>query len=498
MATKVTSHVIADNAVTDAKLHSDFTATTQSASDNSTNVATTAYVTTAIANLSDSAPSTLNTLNELAAALGDDANYATTTTNAIAAKAPLASPTLTGTPKINVGTNKNIIFSGGIGEIGSVPGFQGINDAGSANTDIGMRGNSIRFATGSDERMRIDANGNVGIGETNPDASLHIKSNTPIISFDESDASQEYRIGSFGGAFAVYDSTDSAYRIIVDGSGNVGINETSPTSYANSQATLVIKDSTGPAISWNDTGQTRNWYAIAQGSGLHFNYADGGGSGGASNVTSALILDNSGKVGIGTDNPSSNLHVETSGNANIRIQAGTNSSASLRLRNDAIDWDVNCQTNDNFAIYNQTSSAERLVIKAANGGIQQQSYASSSNRKEEVFHTKTVGTSWTNFFSVDIASAHRAVFFEIITFGADWSGHSAARSYYKGFVSGTTSYSGDGEIENSGTYGSGSHIDWNYTRSGSTVTFQSKLYSGSVGLEAYIRVIGTFGNITLL
>ena len=328
MATKVTSHVIADNAVTDAKLHSDFTATTQSASDNSTNVATTAYVTTAIANLSDSAPSTLNTLNELAAALGDDANYATTTTNAIAAKAPLASPTLTGTPKINVGTNKNIIFSGGIGEIGSVPGFQGINDAGSANTDIGMRGNSIRFATGSDERMRIDANGNVGIGETNPDASLHIKSNTPIISFDESDASQEYRIGSFGGAFAVYDSTDSAYRIIVDGSGNVGINETSPTSYANSQATLVIKDSTGPAISWNDTGQTRNWYAIAQGSGLHFNYADGGGSGGASNVTSALILDNSGKVGIGTDNPSSNLHVETSGNANIRIQAGTNSSAS--------------------------------------------------------------------------------------------------------------------------------------------------------------------------
>ena len=39
-------------------------ATTQSASDNSTNVATTAYVTTAISNLVDSSPSTLNTLNE--------------------------------------------------------------------------------------------------------------------------------------------------------------------------------------------------------------------------------------------------------------------------------------------------------------------------------------------------------------------------------------------------------------------------------------------------
>ena len=46
--------------------------------------------------MSDSAPATLNTLNELAEALGDDANYATTTTNAIAAKLPLAGGTLTG------------------------------------------------------------------------------------------------------------------------------------------------------------------------------------------------------------------------------------------------------------------------------------------------------------------------------------------------------------------------------------------------------------------
>ena len=72
------------------------TATTQSASDNSTNVATTAYVTTAIANLADSAPSTLNTLNELAAALGDDANFSTTVTNSIATKLPLAGGALTG------------------------------------------------------------------------------------------------------------------------------------------------------------------------------------------------------------------------------------------------------------------------------------------------------------------------------------------------------------------------------------------------------------------
>ena len=73
------------------------TTTTQSAGDDSTKIATTAYVETAVSNLVDSAPGTLNTLNELAEALGDDASFSTTVTNSIATKAPLASPTFTGT-----------------------------------------------------------------------------------------------------------------------------------------------------------------------------------------------------------------------------------------------------------------------------------------------------------------------------------------------------------------------------------------------------------------
>ena len=49
-----------------------------------------------LAALVDSSPAALNTLNELAAALGDDANFSTTVNNSIALKAPLASPTFTG------------------------------------------------------------------------------------------------------------------------------------------------------------------------------------------------------------------------------------------------------------------------------------------------------------------------------------------------------------------------------------------------------------------
>lgn len=74
------------------------TAPTPTAGNNSTLLATTAFVQAAIAALVNASPAALDTLNELAAALGNDANFSTTMTNALAAKAPLASPALTGTP----------------------------------------------------------------------------------------------------------------------------------------------------------------------------------------------------------------------------------------------------------------------------------------------------------------------------------------------------------------------------------------------------------------
>jgi hypothetical protein len=75
---------------------------------NTTDAANTAYVdaaiTTAITNVINSAPGALDTLDELAAALGDDANFASTVTTSIATKLPLAGGTMTGA--IAMGTNK--------------------------------------------------------------------------------------------------------------------------------------------------------------------------------------------------------------------------------------------------------------------------------------------------------------------------------------------------------------------------------------------------------
>lgn len=59
--------------------------------------ATTNYVDSAIAGLINSAPGALDTLNELATALGNDASFSTTITNSLSLKAPLSNPTFTGT-----------------------------------------------------------------------------------------------------------------------------------------------------------------------------------------------------------------------------------------------------------------------------------------------------------------------------------------------------------------------------------------------------------------
>jgi len=87
------------------------TAPTASAGTNTTQLATTQYVRTEVANLVNSAPGALDTLDELAAALGDDASFAATVTTSIGLKAPLESPAFTGTV---TGITKTMIGLGNV------------------------------------------------------------------------------------------------------------------------------------------------------------------------------------------------------------------------------------------------------------------------------------------------------------------------------------------------------------------------------------------------
>lgn len=93
------------------------TAPTPSTADNSTKLATTAFVKTVVNALIDAAPGALDTLNELAAALGDDPNFAATVTASLAGKQPLSSnlTVLSGTAPGTAGLS--VLGSSLVGEV---------------------------------------------------------------------------------------------------------------------------------------------------------------------------------------------------------------------------------------------------------------------------------------------------------------------------------------------------------------------------------------------
>ncbi len=158
------------------------TATTQSAGNNSTKIATTAYADTAVSNLVDSAPGALNTLNELAAALGDDANFSTTVTNNLATKAPLASPTFTGTVTAGV-TNLS--------------------------------------------------------GELRANSNIKITNAGPKISLIDSNNDDDFEIKNNDGVFTVRDATNSADRLTINSSGNMSVGGTITSTFSGSGASLT-------------------------------------------------------------------------------------------------------------------------------------------------------------------------------------------------------------------------------------------------------------------
>jgi hypothetical protein len=101
----------------------------------------TGYADTAVANLVDTAPATLDTLNELAAALGDDPNFATTVTNSIADKLPLAGGTVTG--------NVDVVSLGITG--GTLP------------WTAVATGDTLIFAYNGSNKMKLDGSGNITV-----------------------------------------------------------------------------------------------------------------------------------------------------------------------------------------------------------------------------------------------------------------------------------------------------------------------------------------------
>tara|TARA_Y100001972_G_scaffold124932_1_gene175161 strand:- start:5633 stop:7903 length:2271 start_codon:yes stop_codon:yes gene_type:complete len=190
-------------------------------------------------NIVDSAPGALDTLNELAAAIGDDANFSATVTNSIATKLPLAGGTLTGTLTINTSGS-------GVPAINfnhtnaNADNFQiTAGTPGTANS-----GFTIRDIDESANRLVINTDGNVGVGTDTPDQKMHLftDSGTTLYKAEVNanstvgleikktgSTTQSWRIvdgETVNGALQFYDVTDSRVAMQIDGAGRLLVGKT--------------------------------------------------------------------------------------------------------------------------------------------------------------------------------------------------------------------------------------------------------------------------------
>ena len=249
-----------------------------------------------VALIVDAAPGTLNTLNELAAALGDDANFSTTVTNSIATKLPLAGGTITGNLTVdgdvtffkNTGGSSTYDFvSDHYTEIALTADYDG-SHGGPHITSLIANGStgSLAMRTNNVNRLQVAQNGDVnfyddtganakffwdasaeslGIGTTTPTRLLEVyhtsssmtaqfKSGSGDDAFicfaNNTSTADGVRVGSKGNDLVL--STYFTPRVTVKFHGNVGIGTDAPATALHVRGTASTVGATRSVVTLTD------------------------------------------------------------------------------------------------------------------------------------------------------------------------------------------------------------------------------------------------------
>ena len=206
-----------------------------------------------VAAITDSAPVTLDTLNELAAALGDDPNFATTTATSLGLKAPLASPSFTGNVAIGgtTITDSNLLnLQGSSASVNIGVVFNDTNTSKIFGIQNGSSALKVFDYSASAERMRIDSSGTIiGTGTYSAGSSIKIfeaqRSGGAVAgdwSYD--DATTDMSLGtSTSHKFSL--KTGNTRALTIDSSQNVGIGVSSLQPWARLQVAGTAGAQTG-------------------------------------------------------------------------------------------------------------------------------------------------------------------------------------------------------------------------------------------------------------
>ena len=394
--TKVTGDLIASGTITADNLVSGTLDTLLNSYLTTNTYATQGYVTTAVNNLIAAAPASLDTLNELAAALNDDANFATTVTNSLATKLNLSGGTMTGA----------LITTSPLTIQDSTPYIQWKNASG---TRLGyIQHNETDLVMSADTGyIGLDANTNV-FGNIKSEAN----EGKLILNSTAANGKQYEFISIDTGNFGLYDGT--AYRLWINGNGNIGVRSTNPGSEISSNATVLqIDDSNVASLALNHSSSGKYEVAVT---GLGLDIRKDG--------SNKMLINTSGNVGIGTTSPSTKLHIAGTGNSSRVVTLGTsgNSYAALDFYTDSI------------------SAGNMYFIAYGSANAQDGSFAIKNNSS----HTTANGTSGDIWFASGGSSTEKLRILAEggITFNGDTAAANALDDYEEGSFTPTLNNAG--------------------------------------------------------
>ena len=324
----VTTIKISDANITHAKLHTSMdltgktvTVATAAGSTNTTAAASTAFVQQELTTLIGGAPSTLNDLNELAAAINDDANYNSTLTTALATKLPLAGGTMTGALDVGgtITGDDGLSIQGGTGnaylQVGSDTGSWTWKNYRSTHKL------ALEDSDGTGEVLNFDTSGNATFAGTISSGDVNITSTAPTIFFTDSDGTnQNTTVKQSGGNFFIIarDNTANAGVVFAGNAGgtydeyarfkadgNFGIRTNNPSE------TLELTRLGKIGFGMNGDYGARLGY-FDDGGGVHGFHVDTKHGGTTVSESRLVVRADSGNVGIGTKSPDSLLEIHKS------------------------------------------------------------------------------------------------------------------------------------------------------------------------------------------
>jgi len=364
---------------------------------------TPADVTTAVSALADSAPAALNTLNELAAALGDDVNFSTTVNNSIATKLPKSGGTMTGALIVNDTVTADGLTTSGdlvVNTTGNTP-VVWANTTGSGKLSSWNKGGAEKaFITnngGASFGSNVDVTGSVTADGLDVRASAVGEAAVAKISNEYTGglavASMEFGSGGavvkasiaaavYNDGYMAFRTNDNTEKMRITAAGLVGVGTSTPDALVSVQRPSNNRGVAGGFSLKGQDGTTQgglgtdgvidNYLQILAAQGVKFHTGNTNGT-----ANERMRIDANGNVGIGTSSPAVALDVDGTVRAdstfapnntnwlNAAFRASGSYGGGISIVDGSAGWGMWAQTTGTSFRIGQGSTSGALSTKMA-------------------------------------------------------------------------------------------------------------------------------------